>query len=185
MTDKLVGGVRQDMAGRGFALVATPPLVNDALCLKLKRDRTVLEYHSKQWVKFRPLARYGWWLECLLGRALPEESVSLASLEFRHETAGSVDEEVDRLHVDGSYIRSTCTLYGRATIYRCGRTELPVPDGQTLFITAMDRARALRVPCTQHRRPGAGPERAIIVCSFEPRREQPQRANTYRQVAQR
>ncbi|MFI5460716.1 MAG: hypothetical protein ACHRXM_35330 [Isosphaerales bacterium] len=55
--------------------------------------------------------------------------------------------------------------------------------GQTLVLTALDRARALGVPCTLHRRPGAGPERAVIVCSFEPRRQQPRPANAGRRVA--
>jgi len=36
------------------------------------------------------------------------------------------------------------------------------PDGQTLLMTAMDRARVVGVPCTLHRRPGAGPEHDAI-----------------------
>src|SRR5262249_25537648 len=67
---------------------------------------------------------------------------------------------------------------------RDGDAQRPVPRGQTLLMTAMDRARALGVPCTLHRRPGPGPERAVIVCSFEPRPEQPQPPNVYRCVAQ-
>ena len=123
-------------------------------------------------------------MEGLLGAALPEEAVSLASLEFRHEPAGLEDPEVDRLHADGSYIRSVCTLYGPGTVYRDGREERPVPDGQTLLMTAMDRARAVGVPCTLHRRPGSGPERAVVVCSFEPRLEQLTRGDVYREVAE-
>ena len=60
-------------------------------------------------------------------------------------------------------------LYGPTTVYRDGRAERSVPDGQTLLMTAQDRTKAVRVPCTLHRRPGAGPERAVIVCSFERR----------------
>src|SRR5262249_24485482 len=97
--------------------------------------------------------------------------------------AGIVDEEVDRLHMDGSYIRTVHTLYGPTTIYREGKEEWPVPDGQTLLMTAQNRTRAVRVPCTLHRRPGPGPDRAVLVCSFEPRQDQPHLANVYRQVA--
>jgi len=178
------GGVRRDMSGRGFALVDTPPFFDDDLLLRLNRSRTVLRFHTKRWWQFPQLARYGCWLEGLLGEALPEEGVSLASLEFRHEPAGSEDQEVDRLHADGSYLRSVCTLYGPATVSRDAGIERPIPDGQTLLMTAMDRARAVRVPCTLHRRPGAGPERAVVVCSFEPRLQQPLLANVYREVAQ-
>jgi hypothetical protein len=123
-------------------------------------------------------------LEALLAEALPEEAVSLDSLEFRHEPAGSEDRTVDRLHADGSYVRSVWTLYGPPTIYRDGKVERPVPDGQTLLMTAMGRARAVRRPCTLHRRPGAGPERAVIVCSFKPRSEQPPLVSVYREAAQ-
>jgi hypothetical protein len=49
-------------------------------------------------------------------------------------------------------------------------------------MTAQNRARALRIPCTLHRRPGAGPERAVVVCSFEPRAEQAEPANVYREA---
>ena len=70
------------------------------------------------------------------------------------------------------------------TVYREGEVERPVPDGQTLLMTAQDRTRATRVPCTLHRRPGAGPERAVVVCSFEPRREDAALTNVYRQVVQ-
>ena len=38
--------------------------------------------------------------------------------------------------------------------------------------------RAMRVRCTLHRRPGAGPECAVIVCSFEPGVEQSIRASS-------
>ena len=110
--------------------------------------------------------------------------MSLDSLEFRHEPAGSEDQQVDRLHADGSYLRSVCTLYGPATVYRDGNVERSVLDGYTLLMTALGRARAVGRPCTLHRRPGAGPERAVLVCSFEPRPEKPPLASLYRQVAQ-
>ena len=110
------------------------------------------------------------WLEGLLGAALPEEAVSLASLEFRHEPAGLEDPEVDRLHADGSYIRSVCTLYGPGTVYRDGREERPVPDGQTLLMTAMDRARAVRravyAPPASRVRAGAGGGRVLVRAAF-------------------
>jgi hypothetical protein len=172
------------MSGRGFTLVDTPRFFDDDLFLRLRRRRTVLPFHSPRWRKFPQLARYGCWLESLLDRALPEESLSLTALEFRHEDAGSVDADVDRLHADGSYVRTVCTLYGPATVYRDGNDQRAVPGGQTLVMTAFDRARARGVPCTLHRRPGPGPERAVIVCSFEPRREQPRLENVYRQVGE-
>jgi hypothetical protein len=175
---------REDLLGRGFALVSTPPFFDDDLFLRLKRKRTVLSFHDRRWWKFPQLALYACWLEQVLGDALPEERLCLASLEFRHEPAGSADREVDRLHADGSYLRTVCMLYGPATVYRDGGVERPVPEGQTLLMTAQDRTRAVRVPCTLHRRPGPGPERAVIVCSFEPRLEQAHLANVYRQVDQ-
>jgi len=167
---RLVGRVRLEMLGRGFAPVPTPSFFDDGSLRRMKRDRLVLPSDSGRWSRWPQLARYRSWLECLLGEALPEESPCLADLELRHEPAGLEDEEVDRLHADGSYLRSVLTLHGPATIYRDGRSERPVPSGHTLLMTAMDRARALRLHCTLHRRPGAGPERAVIVCSFEPRR---------------
>ena len=179
-----VGGLRPEMSGRGFALVDTPPFFDEALLRRLNRSRTVLPFHGKRWWQFPQLAGYGCWLEGLLDEALPEEAVCLTSLEFRHEPAGSEDREVDRLHADGSYLRSVYTLYGPATVYRDRGVERPVPEGHTLLMTAMDRARAVHVPCTLHRRPGAGPERAVVVCSFEPRPGQPPPANVYRDVAQ-
>src|SRR4051812_46635671 len=106
------------MAGRGFALVDTPPFFGADLLLRLKRTRAVLPAHGNRWVRFPQLARYACWLEDLLAEALPEEAVSLASLEFRHEPAGSEDREVDRLHADGSYVRSVYTLCGPATVFR-------------------------------------------------------------------
>jgi hypothetical protein len=172
------------MTGRGFALVDTPPCFGGDLLLRMKRTRTVLPAHDKRWWRFPPLARYACWLEALLGAVLPDEAVSLTSLEYRHEPAGSEDLEVDCLHADGSYLRSVWTLYGPATIYRDKGVERPVPDGQTLLMTAMDRARAVRLPCTLHQRPGAGPERAVIVCSFEPRPEQSPLASLHQEVAQ-
>jgi hypothetical protein len=180
---KSAGDVRREMWDRGFALVDTPWFCDDGLFIRLKRTRTVLPFHSKRWWRLPQLARYACWLEALLGRALPEESLALVSLEFRHEAAGSLDEEVDRLHADGSYLRSVYTPYGPGTVYRAEDAERSVPNGQTLLMTALERARAVHVPCTLHRRPGAGPERAVIVCSFEPRQEQPGVA-VYRRAAQ-
>jgi hypothetical protein len=172
------------MLERGFSLMDTPPFIDDGLFRWLKRSKTVLPFHSRRWWKYPQLARYGCWLERLLSEALPEESVSLTALEFRHESAGSTDQEVDRLHADGSYIRSVFTRYGPTTVYRDCDAELPVPHGQTLLMTALDRARAIHVPCTLHRRPGAGSERAVIVCSFEPRHGELDRANVVRLVAE-
>jgi hypothetical protein len=159
------------MFGRGFALVDTPPLFDSDLFPQLKRKRSMeLCKGARRW-QFPQLFRYGCWLEALLHTALPEEAIALASLEVRHEPAGYADFEVDRLHADGSYIRSVCTLYGPATVYRDCKSDLPVPNGQTLLMTALNRAKAIHIPCTLHRRPDAGLERAVIVCSFEPRSE--------------
>ena len=183
-TSTCLGRVRLEMLERGFSLVDTPSFLDDGLFRRLKRSKTVLPFHSKRWWKYQQLARYGYWLERLLGQALPEESVSLAALEFRYELAGSEDREVDRLHADGSYIRTAFTPFGPTTVYREGEAERSVPRGQTLLMTALDRARAVHVPCTLHRRPGAGPERSVLVCSFEPREEDVRRANVVRQVAE-
>src|SRR5262245_51830246 len=101
-----VDRVRLEMLERGFSFVDTPCFLDDDLFHRLRRSKTVLPFHSKRWWKYPQLARYGCWLERLLGEGLPEESVSLAALEFRHEPDGSTDQEVDRLHADGSYIRS-------------------------------------------------------------------------------
>jgi hypothetical protein len=180
LSGKTVGGVRREMLERGFTLLDTPWFFEQGLLLKLKGRKTVLPYATKRWWDFPQLARYARWLESLVGKALPEECLSLTVLEFRHEPAGSEDKTVDRLHADGSYIRSVCAMYGPTTIYRDGKTEKSVPTGQTLLMTAMERARALGVHCTLHRRPGAGPERAVIICSFEPRRDQHHSADDYR-----
>src|SRR5262249_42700794 len=104
----------------------------------------------------------------LVSQALPEEAVAFAALELRQEPVGYVDPEVDRLHADGSYIRAAFTLYGLPTVYRFEGKEESVPVGQTLVMTAQERARAGGPPCTLHRRPGRGPERAVIVCSLAP-----------------
>jgi hypothetical protein len=167
--DDSIGRVRLQMQGRGFSLVATPPVFGAGALPKLKNRRMVLRADSKGWWKLPRLATYCRWLERVLSEALPEESLGLAELELRQEPAGAEDKEVDRLHADGSYLRSVYTLYGPTTIYRDGKIEHTVPSGQSLLMTAMARARAMRVHCTLHRRPGAGPERAVIVCSFEPR----------------
>ena len=183
-TSTCVSRVRLEMLERGFSFVDTPSFFDEGLFRRLKRSKTVLPFHSERWWKYPQLAGYGCWLESLLGEALPEESVSLAALEFRHEPDGSTDQEVDRLHADGSYIRSVFTPYGPTTVYRDGEAARSVPHGQTLLMTALDRARAVHVPCTLHRRPGAGPERAVIVCSFEPRQDELRQANVVRQVAE-
>jgi hypothetical protein len=132
--------VRLAMTTRGFALVDTPPFFDVELFLRLKRRRTVVLPHGRRCRQFPQLVRYGSWLEALLGAALPEEAVALESVELRHEPQGFADPEVDRLHADGPYVRSVLTLYGPATIYRDGKSELPVPAGQTLLMTAFGRA---------------------------------------------
>jgi hypothetical protein len=172
-----------DMVERGFALVDTPWFFDDDLLLRLQRRSRSLSFHDQRWWKFPQLARYGCWLERVLGEILPEGPISLSALEYRHEPAGAENIEVDHLHADRGYIRTVCTLSGLSTIYRPAKIERPVPDGQTLVMTAQDRTRALRVPCTLHRRPGPGPERAVIVGTFAPRQEQPHQANVYREVA--
>jgi hypothetical protein len=168
LTDDFVAAVRREMAERGFALAATLQFFDRALLRKLREARMVLRPGSKRWERFPQLARYADWLGQLLARALPEEGVSLAALEYRHEPAGLADDEVDRLHADGSYLRTVYTPFGPSTIYRDNGVEQPVPHGQTLLMTAQDRARAVRLPCTLHRRPGPGPEQAVIVCTFTP-----------------
>ena len=183
-TRQWIDNARLELLGRGFTLVDTPPSFDDGLFRRLKRSKTVLPFHSKRWWNYPQLARYGCWLEGFLCAALPAESVSLAALEFRHEPAGSTDQDVDRLHADGSYIRTVFTPYGPTTVYCDGDTERSVSHGRTLLMTAMDRARGLRVPCTLHRRPGAGPERAVIVCSFAPREQELPQANVVRLVAE-
>jgi hypothetical protein len=184
LTAAVVGAVRLGMLGPGFALADTPPFFDDDLFLRLQRTKAVLSYHSNRWEKLPQLARYACWLEYLLRQALPEESVSLAGLEFRHEAAQSVDRVTDRLHADGSYIRAVYTLTGTPTLYHDGTAERPVPWGQTLLMTAHQRTRRLRILPTLHRRPGAGPERAVLVCSLEPRHEEVQRVDPYRRAAQ-
>jgi len=184
LTGKRVGEARLQLLEQGFVVVATPWYFDDALFVRWKRRRTVLPFHCKRWWKYPELARYACWLEQLLRDALPEEEVSLAELEYRHEPAGSVDLQVDGLHIDGSYIRSVCTLHGPTTLYRDGDADLPVSQRHTLLMTAVDRTRALRIPATLHRRPGAGAERAVIVCSFEPHWDGPYLENLYRRAAQ-
>jgi hypothetical protein len=170
------------MSGRGFALSPTPPFFGNERPVRMKGLRSVLTCDDKRWWKFPHLARYACWLERLVGEALPEEEVGLGYLEFRHEPAGHEDEDVDRLHADGSYIRSVFTVFGPPTVYREGRVQRTVPGGHTLLMTAMDRAKAVGVRCTLHRRPGTGPERAVIVCSFEPRPEPPPLPRVYKDV---
>jgi hypothetical protein len=179
-----VDQVRQGMMGCGFALVNTPSFFRDGLHQRLSSPRTELDADDKRWRQFPDLARYGCWVETLLEKALPEEAVSLACLDFRHEPADLEDQEVDRLHADGYYIRSVYTLFGPTTIYRDQGVERSVLEGHTLLMTAYDRAKAVHRPCTLHRRPGAGPERALIVCSFELPSVRPTRARLYREVGQ-
>jgi hypothetical protein len=172
-SDYVLDGVRREMLERGFTLLETPRFFELGLRFRPEGRTTVLAIGSKRWRTIPELARYAAWLETLLKRALPDERLALTVLEFRHEPAGYEDKTVDRLHADGSYIRSVCTLYGQPTIYRDGKLEQPVPPGQALLMTAMQRAQLLGVHCTLHRRPGPGPERAVIVCSFEPCRKDP------------
>ena len=160
--------MRREMQARGFAVVPTPRFFELGLLLRMKGQTTVLPWDCKKWWTFSQLARHAYWLEALVGKALPDELLALARVEFRHEPKGTEDKTVDTLHVDGSYIRSVCTLYGPTTVYRDGKEEKSVPAGETLLLTAMARARALGVHATLHKRPGVGPERAVIVCSFEP-----------------
>jgi hypothetical protein len=183
LTQQLAGSVRQAMANPGFALVDTPPYFDTEPMHGLSRGRTVFRFNSPRWWRFPALASLGCWLEELLVAALPEEAVGLNYLEFRHEPENYEDPEVDKLHADGSYIRSVTTLSGPTTLYRDEGEDHPVPAGQTLLMTATDRARATGVPCTLHRRPGTGPERVIIVGSFEPRPENSTQVAIYRQVA--
>jgi hypothetical protein len=182
-SDDIAGDVRREMLGPGFALVDTPRFFELGMLLRLKGRKTVLPFDSNRWWTFPQLARYACWLESLLDDALTEESLSLTALEFRHEPAGSVDKTVDRLHIDGSYLRSVCAIHGPTTFYWDRKTEKSVPAGQTLLMTAMGRAKATGVHCTLHRRPGAGPERAVIVCSFEPRGEQKHLVRAYHRAA--
>jgi hypothetical protein len=164
----LADPVRMEMMERGFTLVPTPLSLETRAFLESRTSRFVKPFDGRPWRPLPALSEYARWLEELLRTALPDEPVALAALELRHERAGSSDASADRLHVDGSYIRSVYTHHGPATIYRDGKTEQCVPAGRTLLMTAMNRARSIGQPCTLHRRPGPGPERAVIVCSFEP-----------------
>ena len=160
--------------GRGFSLVDTPPFFGDGLPSVLVS--TGWCYRSKTSVGGRSpeLARYTFWLETILVEALPEESLCMTSVEFRHEPAGLEDREVDRLHADGSYLHSVWTLYGPATIYRDGRIEKPVPNGQTLLMTAIESCRkpfARALPCTGVRsKTGAGGDRLLVRPPWNSRR---------------
>ena len=86
-TGQFAGAVRLTMLEHGYALVETPTFLDDDLFLRLTRRKTVLQFHDKRWWKYPKLARYGCWLESLLGKALPEEEVALVYLEFRNEPA--------------------------------------------------------------------------------------------------
>ena len=174
---EIVAWVRQEMLERGFTRVDTPSLPFDRLFLGWKETETAFPLTDKRWEKIPQFARCGCWLEELLHVALPEEALVLVAMEYRQEPAGYADKVVDRLHADGSYVRSVCTLYGPPTVYRDGKAEVTMPPKQTLLMTAMERARTLRVPCTLHRRPGAAPKRGVIVCSLEPRHERPRPKN--------
>jgi hypothetical protein len=179
----VIGVVRWEMNDRGFTLVSTPRFCDESLHRRFKWGRTVLTCDSDRWGKYPQLARYASWLEGLLNLALPEEEISLDALEYRREQAGAVDPETDRLHADGSYIRTVYTLFGPSTIYRDGQEEIATPAGFTLLMTAMDRTRALDIPCTLHRRPGVGPERAAIVCSFASGKKRSSQGQIYQRVA--
>ena len=170
-TDRVTRAVRLGMLERGLALVDAPQFFGPYL--GWRKSTTLLPVSGKGLWRHQELYRYGRWLESLLKKALPEEFPCLVAVEFRYEQAGDLNHEVDRLHADGSYIRSVCTLYGMGTIYRDRGAEWPVPCGQTLLMTAMLRAKQVGLPCTLHRRPGAGPERTVIVCSFERRQPEP------------
>ncbi len=61
LTKPVAEEVRLEMVERGFALVDTPAFCDAGLVLRLKRQKTVLPYHSKRWWKFPQLARYGCW----------------------------------------------------------------------------------------------------------------------------
>ncbi len=183
MAERLVADVRRGMSDPGFVVVDTARFFAGHPFRAPGSGRSTLHFHDRQWWRFPGLARYACWLEALLAAALPDESAPLAALEYRHERAGFADEEVDRLHADGSYVRAVCPLFGPVTSYRDGEELRPVPLRHSLFMTATDRARLLGVPCTLHRRPGAGPERAVIVCSFAPRPEQSQPANNCHRAA--
>src|SRR5262249_20868297 len=151
LDDDSVSRVRREMLGRGFALVGTALDFESAMARAQKSVRTILASNSKHWWKFPQLADYAHRLERLLCAALPAETLALSDSELRHEPAGEEDEEVDRLHVDGAYLRSVCTLYGPTTIYFEGKVEHAVPFGQTLLMTALARARAMCVRGTLHR----------------------------------
>jgi hypothetical protein len=177
LTGKTVARVRRELSGRGFALVDTPRFFDDETFRPPGAGTTAFCFDHTLSRKFPSLSRYGRWLAQLLARALPDELVPLVLLEYRREPAGYTDSDVDRLHVDGAYLRAVYSLSGRATIYRDGNKERSVPDGQTLVMTAMDRTRATRVHSTLHRRPDAGAARELIVCSFRPRPEKPRAAS--------
>jgi hypothetical protein len=167
-SQQLVDQTRAAMLRPGFCLVRSPWFFNERLLQRLPRRRLLLRVQDKLRQRYPELAHYGAWLAQLLLLALPEEEARLVTLEYRYEPAGSEDEEVDRLHADGSYIRAVYNLCGSATVYRHEGVETAVPASHTLLMTAQQRTRARRISSTLHRRPGAGPERAVLVCSFEP-----------------
>lgn len=168
-TSKNVSIVRQDMRERGFTLLDGRLFLDEQHRFRLTRGWNVLRIGSRRWQQLPKLVEYAQRLEHLLCQALAEEFVALVRVEYRHEAADSEETDVDRWHADGAYIRSVYTDFGPGTRYREGDTERTVPIGKTLIMTAIDRARAVGVPCTLHRRPGPGPERAVVICSFESR----------------
>jgi hypothetical protein len=166
LEELLIDHVRIDMRVPGFHILDTLRLAESIPLI----TRTIeLPMGCRQWRKFPQLARYALWVESLLQQALPEELICLDRLEYRIEAANSQEPDVDQWHVDGSYVRSACTVQGMSTIVLHQEIERAIPLKQTLLMTAMGRGRSLRIPCTLHRRPGAGPARAVIVCSFESR----------------
>lgn len=105
---------------------------------------------------------------------------------------------VDRVRLDmtarGFALVDTPPFFDDDLFYRLRRTrtvlsyhswwQFPQLAWHGLLMTGMERARSVGVPCTLHRRPGPGPERTVVVCSFEPRSAQPQAEKDYREVAQ-
>ena len=106
-----------------------------------------------------------------------------AEVQMRYRQINDLLRSASIRAAESSRIALAAYREGGTDLLKLLDAELPVPRGQTLLLTALDRARALRLHCTLHRRPGAGPERAVIVGSFEPRLHDPQPAPVYRQVA--
>jgi hypothetical protein len=160
------GSLRAQMHGPGYASVSGPSVQISDVLSRGKKNRVLTPFGSRQTLRFPELAQYGLWLESLVQEALWEEGLQLHSLEYRFEREGLADETVDKIHVDGGYIRSVYSLLGQPTVFMAAKEEQVVSPGQTFVMTAFERARQVRVPCTLHRRPGGNSERALIVCTF-------------------